>query len=95
MTKPRKPKHISKADWDAVDVPALSKAEFSRARPLREVLPQLAAWSRRQRAGKGDPHKQAVSIRLSPEVIAFFKRRGPGWQTRIDRALRAFVEAAE
>jgi uncharacterized protein (DUF4415 family) len=32
--------------------------------------------------------KQAVSLRLDPEVIAWFKRSGDGWQTRINEALR-------
>ena len=48
----------------------------------------------RKRAKKGEKHKQAVSIRLSPEVIAFFKSRGDGWQTRIDHLLMAVVEAS-
>ncbi|MDD5587449.1 MAG: BrnA antitoxin family protein [Alphaproteobacteria bacterium] len=49
----------------------------------------------RRRARKGEPVKKAVSIRLSPEVIMFFKAKGPGWQTRIDKALRALVTAME
>ena len=32
--------------------------------------------------------KVSVHLRLSPEVIAHFRARGPGWQTRIDEALR-------
>lgn len=28
-----------------------------------------------------------ISIRLSPEVVAHFKAKGKGWQTRIDEAL--------
>ena len=90
----KRKKRISKVTAYADDAP-LTAEELSRMRPLREVFPALAAWSRRNRAKKDEPHKQAVSIRLSPEVLAFFKRKGPGWQTRIDRALRAFVEAAE
>jgi uncharacterized protein (DUF4415 family) len=31
-------------------------------------------------------------IRLSPEVMAHFKASGDGWQTRIDAALRQFIE---
>jgi uncharacterized protein (DUF4415 family) len=25
---------------------------------------------------------------LSPDVLAYFRKTGPGWQTRIDEALR-------
>jgi uncharacterized protein (DUF4415 family) len=35
-----------------------------------------------------------VSIRLSPEVISHFKAKGPGWQSRIDDALRKIVKKA-
>jgi uncharacterized protein (DUF4415 family) len=32
--------------------------------------------------------KKAVSIRLDPEVLAYFRAGGPGWQSRINAALR-------
>jgi uncharacterized protein (DUF4415 family) len=35
-----------------------------------------------------------VSIRLSPEVISHFKAKGPGWQSRIDDALRKIAKKA-
>ena len=35
--------------------------------------------------------KQAINIRLSPEVLAFFKAGGKGWQSRIDAALKDHV----
>ncbi len=72
----------------------LTNEELKTARPLRDVFPDLAAYSR-QRARKGEAKKQAVSMRLSPRVLSYFKSKGAGWQTRIDRALLAFVEAAE
>ena len=72
----------------------LRVAELATLRPLGEVFPDIAGWSRkRKRARKGEAHKQAVSIRLSPEVIAFYKTKGTGWQTRIDETLRAIVAA--
>jgi uncharacterized protein (DUF4415 family) len=37
--------------------------------------------------------KEAVSIRLDEDLIAWFKRRGRGYQTRINAVLRAYVEA--
>jgi uncharacterized protein (DUF4415 family) len=40
------------------------------------------------------PTKVAVSIRLSPEVVSHFKAKGPGWQSRIDDALRRIVKKA-
>ncbi|KAI93267.1 hypothetical protein T281_17720 [Rhodomicrobium udaipurense JA643] len=32
--------------------------------------------------------KISTTIRLSPDVIEHFKKGGPGWQSRIDEALR-------
>ncbi len=40
-----------------------------------------------------DVTKQPVSIRLSPDVLAYFKSTGKGWQTRIDAVLRDYVQS--
>ena len=37
---------------------------------------------------KADNPKQPVSLRLDREVIDWFKRKGDGWQTRINDELR-------
>jgi len=34
------------------------------------------------------------AIRLSPEVVSHFKAKGPGWQSKIDDALRKIVKKA-
>ena len=35
--------------------------------------------------------KQLVSMRYSPEVLAYFRSTGKGWQSLIDRVLREYV----
>ena len=35
--------------------------------------------------------KVSTTIRLSPDVIDYFKAGGRGWQTRIDEALRDWI----
>ena len=35
--------------------------------------------------------KQLVSVRYSPEVLAYFKSTGDGWQSRMDGVLREYV----
>jgi len=35
--------------------------------------------------------KISTTLRLSPEVIEYFRAGGPGWQTRIDEALKRVV----
>ncbi|SEK82838.1 Protein of unknown function [Roseovarius azorensis] len=50
-------------------------------------------WSK-ARIGLSEP-KTAVSIRLDPDVLAYFKRQGKGYQTRMNAVLRAYMEAME
>ena len=35
--------------------------------------------------------KQLVSVRYSPEVVAYFRSTGEGWQSRMDGVLREYV----
>jgi uncharacterized protein (DUF4415 family) len=39
--------------------------------------------------------KEAISIRLDEDVLAFFKGLGAGYQTRINAVLRHFMEQAK
>lgn len=48
-------------------------------------------------ARKGLPQpgrKAAISLRVDPEVLDWFKTQGPGYQTRINGVLRAYMEAS-
>jgi uncharacterized protein (DUF4415 family) len=38
------------------------------------------------------PLKKPVTLRLDADVVAWFKKSGPGYQTRINLALRKLVE---
>ena len=40
------------------------------------------------------PPKASVSLRIDADVLAWFKARGPGYQTRMNAVLRAFKEAS-
>jgi len=40
---------------------------------------------------KSESKKQLVSVRYSPEVIAYFKSTGEGWQSLMDSVLRRYV----
>lgn len=54
---------------------------------LREMLAE-----RRGRGPNKRPTKEQVAIRLSPDVLAYFRANGSGWQTRVDDALREYVK---
>ena len=40
---------------------------------------------------KSESKKLLVSVRYSPEVVAYFKSTGEGWQSRMDGVLRKYV----
>src|SRR3546814_2385651 len=67
--------------------PEWTKEDFARARPASELPPQIAAAFRRPGRPAGSK-KQAVSIRLDEDVLKKFKATGPGWQSRINEALK-------
>jgi uncharacterized protein (DUF4415 family) len=46
---------------------------------------------RGKRGPQKAPTKKLVSLRLSLEVVDHFRSTGPGWQTRIDGALREAI----
>lgn len=71
------------------DNPEWTEADFARARPPEEVLPpEILAQFKATRGVQKEPTKIPVSIRLSADVVQHFKDGGPGWQGRIDDALR-------
>jgi uncharacterized protein (DUF4415 family) len=57
------------------DTYELSAGEFKQLRPVLRGRPKAAV------------HKEPVNLRLSPEVLEFFRSTGRGWQTRIDAVL--------
>ncbi|WP_439574446.1 BrnA antitoxin family protein [Phreatobacter sp.] len=76
----------SKNIWvDADDAPEWTDEVFEAA-----DLYHGETLIRRGRPRKPKP-KVPVSIRLSPEVVDAFRADGPGWQTRIDEALKEWL----
>jgi uncharacterized protein (DUF4415 family) len=45
------------------------------------------------RGSQKNPKKTPISIRLSQEVIDYFKSTGDGWQTRIDDILKQHIHS--
>ena len=74
-------KHITAAAKADPDAQPLSPGQLKAMVPIRALRgrPKAAAT------------KQLVSVRYSPEVLAYFKATGEGWQTRMDGVLRQYV----
>lgn len=57
------------------------------------VRAALAARRTPGQRGPGKrPAKEAINIRLSPDVLTAFRATGDGWQTRVDGALRDWLK---
>ena len=96
MKKPIKP--LTDDDGEAREI---TLADLNLFRPMRIADPALVAAHKAgkirykgQRGPQKKPTKQQVTLRLNRDVVAFFKAKGAGWQTRIDAALQAFVDVA-
>lgn len=73
--------------------PEWTEEDFAKAVPF-PVLAKQMGWKVPGRP-KAEVTKQAVSLRLDPEIVAHFKAGGAGWQTRINEVLGRHVKAAK
>jgi uncharacterized protein (DUF4415 family) len=86
MVMPTK-KRPTKRKWiDPDEAPRLDRDWFERAE-IREGDRLVRPARPVGRPRKAAP-KEAVNIRLDPDVVAHFRATGPGWQSRINAALR-------
>ena len=96
MTENKRAIHTDLAKLDAHevqpeeydDIPELTDEFFDKAEIRRgdELI----------RRGRGRPpleaSKKLVSLRLDPDIIERFRSSGPGWQSRINAALREYLD---
>jgi uncharacterized protein (DUF4415 family) len=67
----------------------LTEAQLSQFRPMAQVRPDLLRRLRGQRGPqRSKPLKTRIALRLDPDIVEHFKKRGPGWQSRINATLR-------
>jgi len=79
-------KKRSRTNWARID--ALKNSEID----LSDIPEQGKAFFKRAELKLPEP-KIAVTIRLDRQVLDWFKTKGPGYQTRINALLRAYMEA--
>ncbi len=73
---------ITAAALSDPDALPLTEAEWKDVKPLLRVGGRP----------KAEVTKERITIRLSPDVLAAFKATGKGWQSRIDAALKEWVQ---
>jgi len=74
------------------DNPEWTAEDFARAKPAKDVLPgkiyEAAKRYQGERGPQKAPVKKSITLRLDPEVIAYYKASGRGWQGRLNADLR-------
>jgi len=75
-----------RTDWDA-----LRRAEELGLEPERDEDEFEVDWTRAKLVTPES--KKAISLRVDPDVLEFFKSQGAGYQTRMNAVLRAWIEA--
>jgi len=58
-------------------------------------MPPIADWSKAVRGTFYRPIKRPLSLRVDADIIDWFQRQGQGYQTRMNSALREYVERHE
>src|SRR3954454_10963210 len=75
------------------DNPELTDEQLASMRPARSALPR-DLYEALAKRGRGRPRldpsakKAPVKLRVDPDALDAFKAGGPGWQTRINEALK-------
>ena len=80
---------------DDEDNPEWTDEDFARARPFKEVLPEMyAAWKRRGRPPVETP-KVHIGFRLAADVVEGIRATGKGYNGRVERVLREALAKGE
>ena len=77
--------------WDDEDTPPWTDDQLDRAELAiggKVVRPANGTLTRVGRPPLGETAKRQVTLRLDPDVIERFREGGPGWQGRMNEALR-------
>ena len=77
-------------DLDLDQAPELTAERAAKLRPASEVFPEyvIAQFKRAPGRPRAPSPKVQTTLRLDAEVIDFYKAGGPGWQSRMNAALR-------
>jgi uncharacterized protein (DUF4415 family) len=80
----------SRTNWQRVD--AMQDKDID-ASDIPKVSPEKFAAAIVRKGLKALPAKQQITLRIDADVLDWFRRSGSGYQTQINRLLRAYVDA--
>lgn len=77
------------------EVRELLDEDFARMKRFHELPADMQRTLRGIRGKQKAPTKELISLRVSRDVLGRFRATGAGWQTRMDEALREWIERRE
>lgn len=77
-----KSNHARIARWTDAEIEKMAASDPNH-QPLDEAF-----WQSVDRL----PRKEAISIKLDDDILAFFRKQGRGYQTRINAVLRRYMQ---
>ena len=72
------------------DIPELTDEWFDKAEFA--IGDRVVRPARRPGRPKSESVKKLIALRLDPDIIERFRATGPGWQSRINAALREYLQ---
>ncbi len=79
-------KKRSKTDWDIINAQSDADIDSSDIPPLDPDFFKYAVL-------RMPTTKTSITVRLDSDVLAWFRKQGRGYQTKINAVLRTFIEA--
>ncbi|HEX9423985.1 MAG TPA: BrnA antitoxin family protein [Pyrinomonadaceae bacterium] len=84
-----KKSETDQTDWKRIDAMKDEDIDFS---DIPEITPEMFARAVRRRNFEPIPRKRQLTLRVDSDVIDWYKKQGPGYQTRINSLLRAYMK---
>ena len=69
------------------------KSEEDRPASAEELVAAVSAHRRTRGRPVGSGAKEQIALRVDRDVLARFRAEGPGWQTRMNEALKDWLRA--
>jgi uncharacterized protein (DUF4415 family) len=79
----------SETDWKRIDAMKDEDIDLS---DIPEATPEMFARAVLRRNFKVIPRKKQLTLRVDSDVVDWYKKQGPGYQTRINSLLRAYMK---
>lgn len=76
-------------DWKRIDAMTDKDIDFS---DIPEATPEMFSRAVLRRNFKPIPRKKQLTLRVDSDVVDWYKKQGPGYQTRINSLLRAYMK---